>query len=227
MKPKRNEALRELRKIIGLPQGEFAAMIGCSKDAVASWEIGRSQLSPPYARQITLATGAEAKALRRGRGPLTTLVPFEGRMPFTAATYARHRSTYWGRSDEAAARQHHKHCADALGLVLLAAAQPVGGKQPCRLPAVVDAFIQWCEQMRADFQLARDIDAQLEQRKGTVVVTHTYGEWRAMQKTDPEACRFMGFKDNPKKGDEESLRLEAETVPIWWPGRPMRAPEKG
>ena len=223
MKPKRNEALRELRKIIGLSQGEFAVMIGASKDAVASWEIGRSRVSPPFARRMALATGVEEAPLRRGRGPLTTDIPFAGHPPFTAETFARHRSTYWGRSDEAAARQYHKHCADTLGLLLVAAAQPGGGKRPCRLPAVVDSFIQWSEQMRSEFQLEAEVDAQLAQRKGKVVVNHTYGEWRAMQKEDPGACRFMGFKDNPKIRAEENLRLEVETIPIWWPGRPMRA----
>ena len=34
----RNEAVRALRKTIGLNQAEFAEMIGASKDAVVSWE---------------------------------------------------------------------------------------------------------------------------------------------------------------------------------------------
>ena len=172
---------------------------------------------------MALPPGVEEAALRRGRGPLTPHIPFAGRPPFTAETFAGHRSTYWGRSDEAAARQPNPHWANTLGLLLVAAAQPGGGKRPCRLPAVVDSFIQWSEQMRSEFQLEAEVDAQLAQRKGKVVVNHTYGEWRAMQKEDPGACRFMGFKDNPKKRAEENLRLEVETIPIWWPGRPMRA----
>ena len=35
-----NEAVRTLRKIIGLTQAEFAVMVGVSKDAVVSWETG-------------------------------------------------------------------------------------------------------------------------------------------------------------------------------------------
>ena len=199
MKTRHNQALRELRRIIAQSQTDFAAMVGVSKDAVASWEIGRSQISPPFARRIALATGVEEKALLRGRGPLTTCIPGAGHPPFTAETFERHRSTYWGRSDEAAARQHLKHCVDTLGLLFLAAAQPSGGKRPCRLPAVVDSFIQWCERTREDFNLKEEIEAQLAERKGKVVVKHTYREWRAMQKEDPGACRFMGFKDNPGK----------------------------
>ena len=222
MKKKLNQALRELRRLIGHSQTEFAAMIGASKDAVASWEIGRSRLSPPFARRISLTTGVGQEPLLRGRGPLTTYIPFEGHPPFTAETFERHRKTCWGRSDETAARQHIQYCADALGLLFLAAAQPGGGKTPCRLPAVVDSFIQWCEQTREDFHLEAEVDALLAQRKGKVVVNHTYRQWRAMQKEDPAACRFLGFKDIPAKPDDENLRLEAETIPIWWPGRPMR-----
>ena len=201
---------------------DYPAFDGASKDAVASWEIGRSRLSPPFARRIAQATGVEEEPLLLGRGRLTTYIPFEGHPPFTAETFERHRKTYWGRSDETAARQHIQYCADALGLLFLAAAQPGAGKTPCRLPAVVDSFIQWCERTREDFRLEAEIDAQLAARKSKLVVNHTYRQWRAMQREDPAACRLLGFKDDPKKGDDENLRLEAETVPIWWPGRPMR-----
>jgi hypothetical protein len=43
-----------------------------------------------------------------------------------------------------------------------------------------------------------------------------------MQKEDPVACQFMGFKDDPKNADKENLRLESNTVPVWRPGYPMR-----
>ena len=70
--------------------------------------------------------------------------------------------------------------------------------------------------------LEAEVDAQLAQRKGKVVVNQTYRQWRAMLREDSVAFRFLGFKDDPEKPDDENLRLEAETVPIWWPGRPMR-----
>src|SRR5437764_1384239 len=108
-----NKALKELRKIIGCTQGEFAAMIGASKDAVVSWEVGRNKLSESFARRIDLVTGAEAKPLLRGKGPLTCLGPRRVREPFTAEAFERHSTSYWGRSDEAAVRQHFRNCADA------------------------------------------------------------------------------------------------------------------
>jgi transcriptional regulator with XRE-family HTH domain len=223
MKTKPNKAIRELRKIIGQTQGELATMIGASKDAVASWEIGRNRLSPQFARRIAFATGAKADELMRGHGPLSTYIPFVGHPPFTAETFEGHRGSYWGRSDEGAARQHLKHCVDALGLLFLAAAKPGGDTIRYRLPAVVDSFIQWCERTREDFQLDPQIQEQLEQRKQKLVINHTYREWRRMQQENPGTCRIMGFRDDPRKSDDENLRLETETIPLWRPGHSMRA----
>jgi transcriptional regulator with XRE-family HTH domain len=225
MKTKPNQAIRELRKIIGRTQGEFAAMIGASKDAVASWETGRNKLSPQFARRMSFATGVDEDALLRGRGRLTCYVPFAGHSPFTVAAFERHRQTYWGRSDEGAARQHLRNCTDALGLLFMAAARPGGSKIRHRLPAVLDSFMRWCVRTREDFQLDRQIQEQLEQRKAKLVLNHTYGQWRTMPQEDPAMCRQMRFKDDPRKSDNENLRLEMETVPIWRPGHPMRGPQ--
>jgi transcriptional regulator with XRE-family HTH domain len=216
--------MRDLRKIIGRTQGEFAAMIGASKDAVASWEIGRNKLSAQFARRIALATGVDEAALLRGHGPLSGHVPFEGRKPFTEAMFERHRNSYWGRTDKAAAQQHLRNCADALGLLFLAAAQSGGGKIRHRLPGVLDSFIQWCEWTRKDFQLDGQIEALLAERKLKLVLNHTYRQWREMQKEDPAMARKMRFKDNPRKADGENLTLELETIPVWRPGHSMRGP---
>lgn len=48
-----------------------------------------------------------------------------------------------------------------------------------------------------------------------------------MQQADPAMCRMMRFKDDPRKGDHEYLRLEMDLVPLWRPGHSMRAPEAG
>jgi transcriptional regulator with XRE-family HTH domain len=214
MKTKPNHAIREVRKIIGRTQGELAAMIGASKDAVASWETGRNKLSPQFARRIAFATGVGEDELLRERGPLTCYVPMAGRSHFTAAMFERYRQSYWGRTDEAAARQHLRNCVDALGLLFVAASRPGRARIRYRLPAVVDSFIQWCERTREDFQLDEPIEEQLQQRKAKLVLNHTYREWRRMQQEDPSMCRQMGFKDDPQKSDGENLSLEMETVPI-------------
>jgi DNA-binding XRE family transcriptional regulator len=221
MKTKPNKALKELRRVIEKTQGEFAAMIGASKDTVVSWERGRNGLSETFARRISLATGVEAKGLVRGTLPLMSYIALAGREPYTAQRFEQHRETYWGRSDEEAARQHAGNCADALELLFVAASEPEH-KVRYRLPAVVDSFIEWCERAREDFHLEAGIEKQLGKRKSKVVITHRYSEWRRMQKEDPGACRFMGFKDDPRKGGEECLTLTAEGIPIWRPGLGMR-----
>lgn len=220
MSTKTGEAMRQLRKIIHLTQGEFAALVGASKDAVASWEVGRNPLSPPFARRISMATGVDEEDLLRGRLPLRTSVFSPGRQPVTAETFAQHRQSYWGATDGVAARRHLKNGADALGLLLSAAAGTPDGKSSC-LPAVVDSFVQWCQQTRQDFQLEPAINRLLDERKSAVTVSQSYEAWRRQQREDPAACRMMGFKDNPKKGDHENLSLTAETVPAWRPGYPM------
>jgi transcriptional regulator with XRE-family HTH domain len=226
MKTRANKALKELRKIIGRTQGEFAAMIGASKDAVASWETGRNKLSRQFARRIAFATGVEEGALRRGRGPLRCYVPFAGWQAFTEASFAQYRKSYWGRSEQAAARQHLRNCVDALGLLFMAAAQ-AQGRTRYRLPGVLDSFVQWCERTREEFHLEPEIQKLLEQRKAKLVLNHTYGQWRRMQQEDPTVCRLMGFKDDPAKRDKENLRLEAETIPEWLPGHSMRGAHGG
>jgi transcriptional regulator with XRE-family HTH domain len=214
--------MRELREIIGQSQGEFAAMIGASKDAVASWETGRNRLSLPFARRIAAATGVEEGALRRGQGPLTTYEPFAGRRPYTAEAFEQYRQNRWGRSEEGGVRRQLAHCADALGLLFRAAARPGRGK-PSRLPAVLNSFVQWCEGTRAAFKLARPIDEELAQRKRIDRFNRTYRQWREMQRTDPAMCRKLGFKDKPRKKESEYLRLKLETIPDWAPGLSMRA----
>jgi len=228
MNTKTIQALRELRDILDLTQTEFAAAVGSSKDAVASWETGRNNLSRSFARRIALATGVEQKDLVPGRSPLTTRGPGGQRVPFTKETFQKHRASYWGSSDEAAARRHLRHCTDALELLFLAASRMSPAKGPSQLPAVVDSFVHWCEQTRKDFNLGKAIDEQLATRKGVDIIRQSYKEWRRKQQEEPALCRAMGFKDDPKKDDREHLELSLETVPVWRPGYSMRRPqEKG
>ena len=223
MKKKTKNPIRELRRIIGRTQSELAATVGVSKDAVVSWEVGRNQLSESFAQRTAFATGAEAQSLLRGRGPLMGRDSAGRRVPFTQELYEKNLKSRIGRSDEEIAWEHAKNCTDALEILFVAAAKAGKEKTGNRLPALVVSFVQWCKGTAEDFQLAKEIDAELEKRTGKVVITHPYGQWRQMQKEDPGACRFMGFKDDPEKSDRESLTLEAKTVPIWSPGYPMRS----
>jgi DNA-binding XRE family transcriptional regulator len=227
MKTRPNQAIRQLRQIMGATQAELAAMIGAAKDTVVSWELGRNRLSRQFAGRLSFATGVAAEALLRGRGPLTARDPLAKRRPFTAETFAEHRRTQWGRSDEAAARQHFRNCADALRILFQAAVWPTRGQNRPQLPAVLESFRQWCEATRVDFQLDEGIQAQLAQRRFKLGQTRPYGEWRRRHKGSPAAFEAAGYQDDPSKGDAEGLFVGREAVPAWTPGACMRGPIPG
>jgi transcriptional regulator with XRE-family HTH domain len=217
---KRTNTIGTLRKTLGQTQAEFAAMIGISRDAVASWECGRNALSAGYARRIAHATGVDPKSLL-GTGPLWVHLA-EPRRPYTREEFQQHRKHYWGNSDQASAVRQLGPCADALELIFRAAALAGEAAGTLPLAAVRDSFVQWCRQTEEDFRLIKYIDAQLEQRKRRVEITKSLGQWRELAKRDPKLARNFGFKDDPKKAEGESLTLGMETVPEWAPGWDMR-----
>jgi transcriptional regulator with XRE-family HTH domain len=220
MNKQRNQAMRALRKIIGQTQTEFAAMVGVSKDAVASWETGRNQLSATFARRIALVTGVDGRVLHLGVS--VPLSDADDGHVYTAEDFKRHQETEWG--EEAGARRL-KYCVDTLELLLRAAVQPGGEKIRHRLPGVMDSFLQWCERTREDFQLGPEIDAQLETRRRKVGMTQPVHYWRRVKRENPEVMKAAGYVENPAKRDREELRLELELVPGWSPGRSMKWPK--
>ena len=215
-----NQSIRQLRKLLEQTQTEFATMIGVSKDAVVSWENGRNPLSESFARRISRVTGVQARSLLKGNGEL--MAQRHPQSSFTREEFQWHRKTFWGRSLEESVRRQLGPCADALELILRAAGRAGEGGKALPLPAVLDAFEQWCRQTTEDFQLLRHIEAQLEQRKGTLELTKSYAQWRTMAKQDPKMASRFGFKDDPKRADAEGLTLSMETIPIWAPGWDMR-----
>jgi transcriptional regulator with XRE-family HTH domain len=216
----RNEAVRALRKTIGLTQAEFSELIGVSKDAVVSWEIGRNEISETFARRVALVTGADWRTLRMG-----VEVPFsaaEDAHVYTKEDFERHQREEWGTEEVQARRL--EYCRDALELLFAAAAQAGVEKNRRRLPGLVDSFMQWCEEAREGFKLGEQVDAQLEQRRFRAGITQEYGYWRALARVEPETLKAAGFEDDPSKGDKETLRLELDFVPGWAPGRSMKVP---
>lgn len=223
MKKQPNEAVRALRKIIGQTQAEFAVMLGVSKDAVVSWETGRNQVSATWARRMALVTGVDGRCLRLGVSvPMSQAA--DGHF-YTAEDFALHRQSEWARTDEESVQRWREQCGDTLELLLLAAARPVGDKQRPQLPGVLDAFMQWAEAVREDFQLGPAIDAQLAARQRKVGMTQAYAIWRAMNRSNPEGLKANGFVDDPAKDHREELWLEVEMVPEWAPGRSMKWPK--
>jgi len=220
MKTIASEKIRQLRRLLGLTQGRFAVTIGVSKDAVASWETGRNQLSAGMARRIALATGVDERSLLKGG--LTLLTYALPRRPFTIEEFHQHQEQFWGKSRGQGVQRHLERCGDALELIFRAAEKASEKEGLSRLAGVLDSFIQWCQQTRQDFQLEEGIDAQLEERKAKLELNKSYGQWREMAKKDPVLARKFGFRDDRKQGDQEMLRLSLETVPVWMPGQSMR-----
>lgn len=219
-----NEAIRALRKTIGLTQAEFAVMIGVSKDAVVSWETGRNQLSATFARRVALVTGVDGRMLRLGVDvPFSNAAAGEPHV-FTREDFERHQQNEWG-TDEASVQRRRENCQDALDLLFQAALQAGGEKPRHRLPGLMDSFMQWCESAREDFELGPQLDGLLAQRRFRTGMTHLYWDWRAMARRNPEGLKAAGFEDDPSKGDREELRLELELVPGWAPGRSMKTPK--
>ena len=212
-----SQKIGALRKILGQTQSEFAATVGVSKDAVASWGCGRNELSATMARRIALATGVDDRSLQRAELPLLTLsLP---QRPFTREDFAAHQKSFWGGTTEANVRRHAQRCAEALELLFMAAAQREGA---ARLNGVMASFTQWCNEAREQFGLEKAIDAQLDERPRPFAMTKSYGQWRELAKSDPKLAKKMGFKDEPKKEGGETLTLSADLVPVWTPGWEMR-----
>ena len=220
IKKTRYNNVQALRKIFGQTQAEFAATIGVSKDAVVSWENGRNPLSAGFARRISHATGVDVESLQ-GTGELLVYLA-QPKRDFTLAEYKLHRKKYWENSNQNSALRLLGPCKDALELIFRAAAKAGEEAETLPLPAVLDTFVQWCRQTEKDFQLIRQIDAQLAERKGELTITRSYGQWRAEAKSNPDMTRKFGFKDNPKRDDQEPLTLSMETTPVWAPGWDMR-----
>jgi transcriptional regulator with XRE-family HTH domain len=214
MKTQTKNNLRRLRDLLGQTQTEFAQTIGVSKDAVASCDCGRNAVSAGMARRVALATGVDERALLTPGAALVTLD--RPRRPYTREEYERYRKEFWGGSTTGNIQRQLRRCEDALGLLFTAAVQQG------RLPGVLGAFIQWCHATRADFDLGKAVDAQLNERKRRVELNHSYKQWRQMAKEQPKLARQFGFKDDPRKADSDVIQLGMETVPVWMPGHSMR-----
>lgn len=80
---KPNEALKALRRAMGIKQSDFAALVHFSPSQIASVESGRRTASPEFAWQIAAITGVSAKSIEQGaREPLD----WRGK-PYSARSY--------------------------------------------------------------------------------------------------------------------------------------------
>jgi transcriptional regulator with XRE-family HTH domain len=65
---KPNEALKTLRRAMGIKQSDFADLVHFSPSQIASVESGRRSASPEFAWQIAAITGVSAKSIEEGTG---------------------------------------------------------------------------------------------------------------------------------------------------------------
>lgn len=215
-KTKRNEAIAALRKVLNLSQAKFGAMIGTKRDTIVSWECGRNRLSDKFAWRIEMATGCEAQCLLRGRAALFGIF----KQPYNRAYFDDWRKRLQ-KSDAATAQHYAELGADALGLILQAAAQP-GRHSKDRLPAVWTALVEWLAHTAQDFKLQPELDALLSQRRLRMSDRANYGDFR-LRSRDPGWQKCWKFKDDKRKPDSALITLTTETHPAWNPGGDMRA----
>ncbi len=224
-KSKGNAGLWELRRILGMTQGQFAELIGSSKDTVASWDAGRNRLSRWAAWRIAFATGVNEESLLEGKGPPTVRVPVVGERPYPAEDFARHQKIQ-KRAVEVSAKEDLKNCEGTLGLIFKAAMAGSGVvRRRRRVLGVLQSFKEWSDGVREDFDLGGAIDQELDRRRGKVGMKLSYGQWRQIARRHRQYARAIGFRDDPEKGDKELLELQVEMRPGWAPGRRMKLPD--
>jgi len=218
---RKNDTLRQLRRILAQSQSEFAQMIGATRDTVASWENGRNRLTRDAAQRIMYATGAWPHSLLNGPPILDcNLEPYK---PESLAAWKR-EGKYCSVS---AADALYPQSADALWLLFTAAGRPGLGKLKHQFPAVWHSFVGWLEATVKEFKLERRIDDLLKDRfEKSHPLTLPWGEWRKLARRRDETSRFRvrlyQFKDDPKQPAKKPLTLYQVTRPGWNPAGDMR-----
>jgi len=228
MKTKQKQStIRALRQCLTLSQGgpvlsqgEFADLIGSTRDSVASWETGRRPVTASNAQRIMNATGAWPHSLLNG--PPVLDLRLEG---YTKESFARWRKN--PADSGAAAEQLYPQSADALWLLFTAAGRPGLGKLKHQFPAVWHSFVGWLEATVKEFKLERRIDDLLKDRfEKSHPLTLPWGEWRKLARRRDETSRFRvrlyQFKDDPKQPAKKPLTLYQVTRPGWNPAGDMR-----
>jgi transcriptional regulator with XRE-family HTH domain len=78
-----NEALKAIRRAMGIKQSDFAAIVHFSPSQIASVESGRRTASPEFSWQIAVITGASASSIEQGAHK-----PLDWRgQPYSAKSY--------------------------------------------------------------------------------------------------------------------------------------------
>jgi transcriptional regulator with XRE-family HTH domain len=190
-KMEKGSAVKAVREIAGMTQAEFARMIGASLDTVKSWELNRNGLSYQFEIRIMLATGAQIEA----DGSIKTHWRAGTSSGFGGKSFSREAFKFWraniARSDDQTAEIYSKRGAEALVLVLRAAAVPHRGRRD-KLPALWQSFEEWLVQVTEDFQLEQAIE---QVQRGRQDAFH----WRYWRKPPAPPKRSSRAASKPAK----------------------------
>jgi transcriptional regulator with XRE-family HTH domain len=208
-----NKWLVSLLEITGKTQTQFAEMVGVSRNTVANIVSGRSPLDRKLASRIYQATGAAYGAYLAGWDDVVSAYG----QPYTKETFKNWRGSQNQETDAQSGRKFFEFACDTLRILVLAANE---GKWKTRLPALQQSFREWCQESYEQFDLRYPVEKTLKQRKYVDELTMGYGDWRHPHREHERT--FYGFKDNPKKRDDDYLTLRAEKCPKWMPCGNMR-----
>lgn len=123
MRPsKKKHTLAVLRRIIGLNQTEMAELMGCSKAAVQSIELGRLKLSDKLLEAVVLKTGISPKWLLDG-DPEMPPVTTDGKTKFTQDFYQKNTLSHeaGGAFSKIGAEEGFKNGVRELAIIFAAA----------------------------------------------------------------------------------------------------------
>ncbi|MCF7765456.1 MAG: helix-turn-helix transcriptional regulator [Verrucomicrobia bacterium] len=148
--------LASLRERIGFSQEEFAALIGCSRSAVASLELanGRLGLSPKMAQTISGKTGVSVEWLLENKPGSTPIQP-NGR-PWTLDDFDRALS---GANDNAATRPDCVHTAFALATSRIASVL-LSSFRSGKFPVANHRLSRFLESFEAEFGSDSSVDSK-------------------------------------------------------------------
>jgi transcriptional regulator with XRE-family HTH domain len=191
-KPEKKRHLTQLREALGLSQPDFAKRLGVSASMIKKVEEGTRPGSDDLKARIYAETGR----MFFNRDEIGDLLD----RPFT---YSKEEHEAWlkevqfdPKSAAAAARIIHRQ----VELMLIAAARPGVNKSY----QLFNGLLLALEGVKAEFHLAKHIEAELRDRHSTETRSFTVRELRANR----ELAGLWSFQDDPKLKADAIVTLE-------------------
>lgn len=191
-KPEKKRHLTQLREALGLSQSQFAERLGVSASMIKKVEEGTRPGSDDLKARIYAETGRMFfNKDEPGYSP-------DGHVDYTKAEHEAwlKEVQFDTRTAAAAARLVLRQ----VELMLIAAARPDVQKSYQAFNGLLVAI----ERVKAEFRLARHIEAELRDRRSTGTRSFKVRDLRA----DEELAKLWSFHNNPKLKDDDIVTLE-------------------